>query len=203
MSENFVRMLGEAPPPRPVHPPRPLAVWMGGGGAERATRPDPAVERARAVAARKSTRRGGEKQHVPWRREIAGGDARRAALEGATARQSTAAAPAGPLGGVSTGGRRARRCPLLAESRSAPRREGPHSRCAARAGFDNKEFMELMRLYLVIHSDHEGGNVSAHTSHLVGRSAPPPTPLPPPATAAALHVYPLPPPQRLAAGAPL
>ena len=95
MSENFVRMLGEAPPPRPVHPPRPLAVWMGGGGAERATRPDPAVERARAVAARKSTRRGGEKQHVPWRREIAGGDARRAALEGATARQSTAAAPAG------------------------------------------------------------------------------------------------------------
>jgi len=25
-----------------------------------------------------------------------------------------------------------------------------------------------MRLYLVIHSDHEGGNVSAHTSHLVG-----------------------------------
>lgn len=26
-----------------------------------------------------------------------------------------------------------------------------------------------MRLYLVIHSDHEGGNVSAHTCHLVGR----------------------------------
>merc|ERR1719351_170853 len=25
-----------------------------------------------------------------------------------------------------------------------------------------------MRLYMVIHSDHEGGNVSAHTSHLVG-----------------------------------
>merc|ERR1712076_346459 len=25
-----------------------------------------------------------------------------------------------------------------------------------------------MRLYLTIHSDHEGGNVSAHTSHLVG-----------------------------------
>jgi citrate synthase len=35
-------------------------------------------------------------------------------------------------------------------------------------GFNNKEFTELMRLYLVIHSDHEGGNVSAHTSHLVG-----------------------------------
>uniref|UniRef100_A0A4W5NVQ3 Citrate synthase n=1 Tax=Hucho hucho TaxID=62062 RepID=A0A4W5NVQ3_9TELE len=29
-------------------------------------------------------------------------------------------------------------------------------------------FTELMRLYLIIHSDHEGGNVSAHTSHLVG-----------------------------------
>ncbi|KAM6112211.1 LOW QUALITY PROTEIN: citrate synthase, mitochondrial [Phoenicopterus ruber ruber] len=30
------------------------------------------------------------------------------------------------------------------------------------------QFIELMRLYLTIHSDHEGGNVSAHTSHLVG-----------------------------------
>jgi citrate synthase len=28
---------------------------------------------------------------------------------------------------------------------------------------DNKEFVELMRLYLVLHSDHEGGNASAHT----------------------------------------
>ena len=27
---------------------------------------------------------------------------------------------------------------------------------------------ELMRLYMTIHSDHEGGNVSAHTVHLVG-----------------------------------
>jgi citrate synthase len=35
-------------------------------------------------------------------------------------------------------------------------------------GFDNKEFLELMRLYMTIHSDHEGGNVSAHTVHLVG-----------------------------------
>jgi len=35
-------------------------------------------------------------------------------------------------------------------------------------GFDSKEFTELMRLYLTIHSDHEGGNVSAHTTHLVG-----------------------------------
>lgn len=29
-------------------------------------------------------------------------------------------------------------------------------------------FRDLMRLYLVIHSDHEGGNVSAHATHLVG-----------------------------------
>lgn len=35
-------------------------------------------------------------------------------------------------------------------------------------GIDNPEFTELMRLYLTIHSDHEGGNVSAHTTHLVG-----------------------------------
>merc|ERR1711916_273661 len=35
-------------------------------------------------------------------------------------------------------------------------------------GFNSAEFDELMRLYLVIHSDHEGGNVSAHTTHLVG-----------------------------------
>jgi len=35
-------------------------------------------------------------------------------------------------------------------------------------GFDDPAFTELMRLYLVIHSDHEGGNVSAHATHLVG-----------------------------------
>ncbi len=35
-------------------------------------------------------------------------------------------------------------------------------------GVENPTFKELMRLYLVIHSDHEGGNVSAHTTHLVG-----------------------------------
>jgi len=35
-------------------------------------------------------------------------------------------------------------------------------------GFNNTEAMELMRLYQTIHSDHEGGNVSAHTTHLVG-----------------------------------
>jgi len=35
-------------------------------------------------------------------------------------------------------------------------------------GIEGEAFKELMRLYLVIHSDHEGGNVSAHTTHLVG-----------------------------------
>lgn len=39
---------------------------------------------------------------------------------------------------------------------------------AHQLGFENKEFVDLMRLYLVLHSDHEGGNVSAHTTHLVG-----------------------------------
>ncbi|KZS92366.1 citrate synthase [Sistotremastrum niveocremeum HHB9708] len=33
---------------------------------------------------------------------------------------------------------------------------------------DNEAFVELLRLYVVIHSDHEGGNVSAHTGKLVG-----------------------------------
>ena len=37
-------------------------------------------------------------------------------------------------------------------------------------GFTDKtgDFANLMRLYLVLHSDHEGGNVSAHTCHCVG-----------------------------------
>eukprot|EP01087_Luapelamoeba_hula_P003999 TRINITY_DN13967_c0_g1_i1.p1 TRINITY_DN13967_c0_g1~~TRINITY_DN13967_c0_g1_i1.p1 ORF type:complete len:487 (-),score=80.97 TRINITY_DN13967_c0_g1_i1:51-1511(-) len=35
-------------------------------------------------------------------------------------------------------------------------------------GFEDEQFKELLRLYLVIHSDHEGGNVSAHSTHLVG-----------------------------------
>jgi citrate synthase len=35
-------------------------------------------------------------------------------------------------------------------------------------GFENESFKELMRLYMTIHADHEGGNVSAHTTHLVG-----------------------------------
>lgn len=37
-------------------------------------------------------------------------------------------------------------------------------------GLEDKEgkFASLMRLYLVLHSDHEGGNVSAHACHCVG-----------------------------------
>ncbi|KAH7912009.1 citrate synthase-like protein [Hygrophoropsis aurantiaca] len=33
---------------------------------------------------------------------------------------------------------------------------------------ENEAFVELLRLYITIHSDHEGGNVSAHTGKLVG-----------------------------------
>jgi len=39
---------------------------------------------------------------------------------------------------------------------------------AHQLGFDQDSFKELMRLYLTIHADHEGGNVSAHATHLVG-----------------------------------
>lgn len=35
-------------------------------------------------------------------------------------------------------------------------------------GYDQEDFRALMRLYMTIHADHEGGNVSAHTTHLVG-----------------------------------
>jgi len=35
-------------------------------------------------------------------------------------------------------------------------------------GIDTPDFYKLMRLYMTIHSDHEGGNVSAHATHLVG-----------------------------------
>lgn len=35
-------------------------------------------------------------------------------------------------------------------------------------GYDDYDVKRLMRLYLTIHADHEGGNVSAHATHLVG-----------------------------------
>lgn len=40
---------------------------------------------------------------------------------------------------------------------------------ANQIGFgDSEGFVELIRLYNSLHTDHEGGNVSAHTTHLVG-----------------------------------
>ncbi|KAF4667411.1 hypothetical protein FOL46_002550 [Perkinsus olseni] len=33
---------------------------------------------------------------------------------------------------------------------------------------DDPLFEDVMRLYMLLHADHEGGNVSAHTTHLVG-----------------------------------
>jgi citrate synthase len=42
------------------------------------------------------------------------------------------------------------------------------SNLAHMMGYDDEGFKELMRLYMTIHADHEGGNVSAHTVHLVG-----------------------------------
>ncbi len=35
-------------------------------------------------------------------------------------------------------------------------------------GVEGEDFKSLMRLYLTIHADHEGGNASAHATHLVG-----------------------------------
>ena len=37
-----------------------------------------------------------------------------------------------------------------------------------KGGPSNEGFQDLLRLYLALHGDHEGGNVSAHTTHLVG-----------------------------------
>ncbi len=39
---------------------------------------------------------------------------------------------------------------------------------ASMLGIDNEDFKSLMRLYLTIHADHEGGNASAHSVHLTG-----------------------------------
>lgn len=35
-------------------------------------------------------------------------------------------------------------------------------------GIEGEDFKSFMRLYLTIHADHEGGNASAHATHLVG-----------------------------------
>lgn len=36
------------------------------------------------------------------------------------------------------------------------------------SGEQSKDFVNLVRLYCALHGDHEGGNVSAHSTHLVG-----------------------------------
>ena len=33
---------------------------------------------------------------------------------------------------------------------------------------ENEDFVDLIRLYVALHADHEGGNVSAHATHLIG-----------------------------------
>jgi citrate synthase len=43
-----------------------------------------------------------------------------------------------------------------------------HNYAAMLGKADNEGFVDLLRLYLALHGDHEGGNVSAHTTHLVG-----------------------------------
>ncbi|KAL2887631.1 putative Mitochondrial precursor of 2-methylcitrate synthase [Ceratocystis lukuohia] len=37
-----------------------------------------------------------------------------------------------------------------------------------KGGNEHESFQDLLRLYLALHGDHEGGNVSAHATHLVG-----------------------------------
>lgn len=37
-----------------------------------------------------------------------------------------------------------------------------------KGGKENEGFQDLLRLYCALHGDHEGGNVSAHSTHLVG-----------------------------------
>ncbi|KAK0876654.1 citrate synthase [Friedmanniomyces endolithicus] len=51
-----------------------------------------------------------------------------------------------------------------------PATTGPYNFAAmlGKGGPSNEGFQDLLRLYLALHGDHEGGNVSAHTTHLVG-----------------------------------
>ena len=36
-------------------------------------------------------------------------------------------------------------------------------------GYDSEGAQEMMRLYQTVHADHEGGNVSAHATHLASQ----------------------------------
>jgi len=44
------------------------------------------------------------------------------------------------------------------------------SNFARMLGVNNKEYADLARLYFILHSDHESGNVSAHATHMVASS---------------------------------
>ena len=43
----------------------------------------------------------------------------------------------------------------------------PSPALSTAAGYNDEGALEMMRLYQTIHTDHEGGNVSAHATHLV------------------------------------
>ncbi|KAG0642448.1 citrate synthase-like protein [Tuber brumale] len=49
-----------------------------------------------------------------------------------------------------------------------PAQDWSHNYAAMLGKSDNTGFVDLLRLYLALHGDHEGGNVSAHATHLVG-----------------------------------
>ncbi len=76
--------------------------------------------------------------------------------------------PAGPLPGIAAGIYRLR---FKKGNRIAPKAGLTWAENYAHMlGVPDKsgEFADCMRLYLVLHCDHEGGNVSAHACHLVG-----------------------------------
>jgi len=59
---------------------------------------------------------------------------------------------------------------------SAPSYPGLPVHCSSGYG-DNEGCLEMSRLYQTIHADHEGGNVSAHATHLVGAQLQQPAPI--------------------------
>jgi citrate synthase len=61
-----------------------------------------------------------------------------------------------------------RKCFYNNDQKTADKRLDWAGNYAHMMGFDDPDFRSLMRLYMTIHADHEGGNASAHTTHLVG-----------------------------------
>lgn len=49
-----------------------------------------------------------------------------------------------------------------------PKQDWAYNYAAMLGKADNGGFVDFLRLYLALHGDHEGGNVSAHATHLVG-----------------------------------